>query len=96
MFLWKKCIDVISGSHEDSLTKILLDNSNGYSEADMTVTLAEHLFKQLAPVESYVIDNGTRGKSGCKCILNDCLQEEHFGDTGIGRNQFLLLSNLPD
>lgn len=62
----------------------------------MTVTLAEHLFKQLAPVESYVIDNGTRGKSGCKCLWEGCSRVKHFGDTGIGKNKFLLLSNLPD
>lgn len=101
VLLWKRwlkeCFDVISDKHETSLTTILLDEDNRFSEADMTVTLAEHLFKYLAPKKSYVVDNGTRGKSACKCGSKDlCSKKTHFGETGLGRNYILLLINFPD
>lgn len=70
--------------HETSLKDILFDNDKTYSEADFTVTLAEHLFKLLAPGQHYVIDKGSRGKGVCKCKSRICAQEKHFGKTGIG------------
>lgn len=69
-------------NHEKSLTKILFDKKN--SEADFTVTLAEHLFRLLAPGRHYVIDKGARGKNVCQCNDPVCAKEYHFGKTGIG------------
>lgn len=77
-------IHIISDRHETSLKDILFDNDKTYSEADFTVTLAEHLFKLLAPGQHYVIDKGSRGKGVCKCKSRICAQEKHFGKTGIG------------
>lgn len=77
-----ECIDIISVNHEKSLTKILFDKKN--SEADFTVTLAEHLFRLLAPGRHYVIDKGARGKNVCQCNDPVCAKEYHFGKTGIG------------
>lgn len=80
-----ECIDIISGGNETSLTKILFDKDKKYSEADFTVTLAEHLFKLLAPEPHYVIDKGSRGKDLCKCKLDICKEKEkYFEKTGIG------------
>lgn len=85
-----ECIYIISAIHETSLIKILFDKDKKYSEADFTVTFAEHLFKLLAPGQHYVIDKGSRGKSSCKCGGNDirrndiCAKDTHFGKTGIG------------
>lgn len=70
--------------HEASLTEILLDKDKKYSEADFTVTLAEHLFKLLAPERHYVIDKGAGGKNSCKCSIDICEKEKHFGNTRIG------------
>lgn len=76
--------------HETSLIKILFDKDKKYSEADFTVTFAEHLFKLLAPGQHYVIDKGSRGKCSCKCGRKDirrndiCAKDTHFGKTGIG------------
>lgn len=93
MFLRKKwfneCIDIISEQHKKSLTVILLDKDKKYSEADLTVTLAEHLFKWLAPEQSYVIDKRARGKNHCKCGSNICSKELYFGQTGIGKICFI-------
>lgn len=77
-----ECIEIISDDHEKSLTKILFDKK--YSEADFTVTLAEHLFKLLAPERHYVIDKGARGKDSCKCNTTSCAKGGDFGVTGIG------------
>lgn len=72
-------------THEASLKEILFDKDKKYSEADFTVTLAEHLFKLLAPGQHYVIDKGSRGKSSCKCASDIGTQDnKHFGITGIG------------
>lgn len=72
-------------THEASLIEILFDKDKKYSEADFTVTLAEHLFKLLAPGQHYVIDKGSRGKSSCKCESDIGTQDnKHFGITGIG------------
>lgn len=79
-----ECIDIISDTHKASLDDILFDTDKKYSEADFTVTLAEHLFKLLAPGQHYVIDKGSRGKSSCKCVRDICAQDTHFGITGIG------------
>lgn len=71
--------------NEKSLTKILFDEDKKYSEADFTVTLAEHLFKLLAPEPHYVIDKGSRGKSLCKCNRDICEEKQkYFEKTGIG------------
>lgn len=84
LFFLKNVIDIISVKHEASLTEILLDKDKKYSEADFTVTLAEHLFKLLAPEQHYVIDKGARGKNSCKCKIDTCEKEKHFGNTRIG------------
>lgn len=56
----------------------------------MSVTLAEHLFKWLAPGESYVLD-GTIPKSDqnpCACGSRTCLNNPVFGNTNIGMIPF--------
>lgn len=77
-FLWEKA------QHEGSLQNILLDENGRYSETAMTVTLAEHLFKKLAPGQNYAIDNRTSGKNECACGSKNCKHEKHFECTGIG------------
>lgn len=90
----------ISGKHQKSLLKILLgyktvtsphdekEEEKRYSEIEMTVALAEHLFKWLAPVESYAIDSHSHGKENlkrCPCGSDICKDDApFFGETGIG------------
>lgn len=50
----------------------------------MSVTLAEHLFKRLAPGESYVIDGNVPEQDGCACGSSNCINDPVFGNTNIG------------
>lgn len=80
-----------SAEHEKSLRKVLLGlkekTGTRYTECEMTVTLAEHLFKKLAPGESYVIDNNAPGKKRCACKSRTC-KNPVFGNTNIGMIPF--------
>lgn len=54
----------------------------------MSVTLAEHLFKRLAPGESYVIDGNAPKQNCCACGSITCMNYPVFGNTNIGMIPF--------
>lgn len=79
--------------HETSLRKILLEKTTGkrkkekYTETKMTATLAEHLFKLLAPGKHYLIDKNIREKKSCLCACGSCTEKPKLGSTNIGHGK---------
>lgn len=59
-----------------------------YLESEMSVTLAEHLFKMLAPGESYVLDGIIPKSDQNRCACGTCLNNPVFGNTNIGMIPF--------
>lgn len=51
------------------------------SETGITVALAEHLMKKLAPGPSYKVDAYSHKQKACLC---GCGQTPNFSETGIG------------
>ena len=51
------------------------------TETDITIALAEHLLGELAPGESYIVDDKVRGKYSCRC---GCEVVPVFDATGVG------------
>lgn len=68
---------------QKSLVEVLLEKEN-VSEGKVTVTLAEHLFKNLASGRDCVIDNGTKDKRDCTCKSSENCGRPLSENTGIG------------
>lgn len=70
---------------EKSLKKVLdrkKDNGKPFAtETDITVALAEHLLKKLAPGGSYKVDADSKHKKACLC---GCKIQPDFSSTGMG------------
>ncbi|KAJ8303300.1 hypothetical protein KUTeg_019696, partial [Tegillarca granosa] len=70
--------------HDKCLSKVL-KNGDKCTETNVTSALAEHLLSQLAPGQSYTIDNNYKNKPiYCKC---GCTAEIKYGNTGIGHEK---------
>lgn len=76
-------------TEKENINQQILPKSKKYSEAEITVTLAEHLFKWLAPDESYSIDIHTGNQNPCACGSDICCKKikSHFQRTGIGHSE---------
>lgn len=57
------------------------DGRPAATETDITVALAEHLLKKLAPGGSYKIDADSKQKRPCLC---ECGAEPNYSPTGMG------------
>lgn len=100
-YLLIKC-HLFSAEHEKSLRRVLLGfkksnkqrRGTRYLECEMSVTLAEHLFKRLAPGESYVIDGNAHEKNRCACGSGTCINDPVFGNTNIGMIPFFSKNSI--
>ncbi|XP_069106187.1 uncharacterized protein [Argopecten irradians] len=66
-----------------------LEKSGMFSETEITVLLANHLFVKLAASPSYIIDRHSKRKQGtkCPCPVPDCKLSGLYGDTSIGNEE---------
>lgn len=80
--------NVILDTHQRSLIEILHEQC-GTNENKITVTLAEHLLKLLAPGQSYVTHNRMEKCACTSCKKSSPPQDDPpSGRTGIGMNYF--------
>lgn len=70
------------GQHQKCLNRVFLNKEN-ISEVEISVTLAEHLLKKLAPGQQYLVDNGASVKP-CSCGYAACRSDPKTGNTDIG------------
>lgn len=72
-------------SDEESLNRVFTRKTKYdkpvATETDITVALAEHLLKKLAPGGSYKVDADSKQKRPCLC---GCTQEPNYSPTGMG------------
>ncbi|XP_033748875.1 uncharacterized protein LOC117333606 [Pecten maximus] len=73
----------------DKDSHAVLEQSEMFSETDVSVLLANHLFVKLAASPSYTIDWHSKGRRGaeCPCCISDCKLSGQYGDTSAGNEE---------
>lgn len=62
-----------------------------FTETELAVLLANHLFGKLATYNNYVIDKsfGRKGDEQCVCDDKTCKMTGHYGDTSVGKTNLI-------
>ncbi|XP_069112403.1 uncharacterized protein [Argopecten irradians] len=69
---------------KDNDAQSTLENLEMFSDAELTVVMANHLFAKLSVSQYTTIDKLCKGNSQCPCDVETCKPIAHFGDTSIG------------